>query len=48
MINRNKEFYKKEVKMILLSDLEFLTDVAENKTGLYNMITEELRNRIND
>lgn len=28
--------------MILLSDLDFLTDVAENKTGLYNMITEEL------
>lgn len=29
--------------MILLSDLEFLSDVAENQTSLYNMITEELR-----
>lgn len=28
--------------MILLNDLDFLTDIAENKTGLYNMITEEL------
>lgn len=28
--------------MILLNDLDFLTDIAEDKTGLYNMITEEL------
>lgn len=28
--------------MILLNDLDFLADIAENKTGLYNMITEEL------
>lgn len=28
--------------MILLKDLDFLSDVAENKTVLYNMITEEL------
>ena len=43
MINRNKEFYKGVVeKMILLKDLNFLTDIAENKTSLYNMIAEEL------
>jgi regulator of replication initiation timing len=29
-------------KMILLNDLEFLSGIAENKTGLYNIITEEL------
>ena len=28
--------------MILLNDLEFLSDIAENKTSLYNIITEEL------
>ena len=28
--------------MILLNDLDFLADIAENKTGLYNTITEEL------
>jgi regulator of replication initiation timing len=28
--------------MILLNDLEFLSGIAENKTGLYNIITEEL------
>lgn len=28
--------------MILLKDLEFLSDITENKTGLYNTITEEL------
>ena len=48
MIQRSEAICKEEEKMILLNDLEFLSDIAENKTGLYNMITEELRNRIND